>query len=77
MLARRGGGYLDTVVDGLSGLFFDRSTVEDVTAAVRAEARTDWDRQAIEGHGSAFSEERFSTALRAHAEHMLTGGRHS
>ena len=77
VLARRGGGYLDTVIDGLSGLFFDSSTVEDLTAAVRAEARTDWDRQAIVGHGSTFSEERFARALRAHAEHMLTGGRHS
>lgn len=77
VLARRGGGYLDTVIDGLSGLFFDSSTVEDITAAVREEALSDWDRQAIVGHGSAFSEARFSSALRAHAEHMLTGGRRS
>ena len=77
VLARRGGGYLDTVIDGLSGLFFDSSTVEDLTAAVREEALSDWDRQAIVGHGSAFSEARFSSALRAHAEHMLTGGRRS
>lgn len=74
VLARRGGGYLDTVVEGLSGLFFNRSSVEDVTTAVREEVGTDWDRQAIMHHGSAFSEERFSRALRARAEHMLSGG---
>ncbi len=34
-LALRGGGYLDTVADGVSGHFFDRPEAADIAAAVR------------------------------------------
>ena len=42
-LALRGGGYLDTVAEGVNGLFFDRPDADSIAAAVAAGRRTPWD----------------------------------
>ena len=71
-LALRGGGYLDTVAEGLSGLFFARPTAEDISEAVLRGREADWDADAIVRHGEQFSEERFRARLAGTAEDLLS-----
>ena len=71
-LALRGGGYLDTVAEGLSGLFFARPTAEDIADAVLRSLATAWDADAIVRHGDQFSEERFRSRLVSAAEDLLS-----
>lgn len=70
-LALRAGGYLDTVEEGLSGLFFARPLPEDIRACVgRSEDRA-WDARSIRVHADAFSEERFVARLRSTVDELL------
>ena len=71
-LALRGGGYLDTVAEGLSGLFFARPTAEEIAEAVLTSRETVWDADAIVHHGEQFSEERFRSRLVAAVEELLS-----
>jgi glycosyltransferase involved in cell wall biosynthesis len=70
-LALRGGGYLDTVADGVNGHFFDRPEPADIAAAVRRSRASDWDAEAIVRHGDAFSETRFASTLGAEVDRLL------
>jgi glycosyltransferase involved in cell wall biosynthesis len=70
-LARRGGGYLDSVADEVSGLFFDRPEADDIAAAVRRSRATDWHADTIVRHGDQFSEERFGSTLRDVVDRLL------
>jgi glycosyltransferase involved in cell wall biosynthesis len=72
-LALRGGGYLDTVAEGVSGLFFDRPEADAIAAAVGEGRRTPWDRAAILGHGRKFDEETFRAAILAEVDELLSG----
>ena len=58
-LALRGGGYLDTVADGVSGHFFDRPEAAEIAAAVRRSLATNWDAADIREHGRHFDEAHF------------------
>ncbi|WP_172191656.1 glycosyltransferase [Actinomyces faecalis] len=71
VLARHGGGYLDTVANEVSGLFFEHSTPQDVVGVVEQEAAISWDRQRITEHGRRFSEQRFTARLQAYVDGML------
>ena len=62
--ALHAGGYLDTVVDGLNGVFFERSTPEQIGAALDEVSARAWDADAIRAHADTFSEEHFVQALR-------------
>jgi glycosyltransferase involved in cell wall biosynthesis len=64
VVAFRDGGACETVVDGETGLFFDRQTPEDLRAAVERSCRVEWDAARIRGHALAFSEDRFRRELR-------------
>lgn len=59
------GGYLDTIIEGLNGVFVERPTVEAVTAGVERALAHDWDRAAMQAHAERFSEEEFSRRIRA------------
>lgn len=61
----RWGGFLDTVEEGGTGLFFDSPTAEAVADAVRRLRRHRWDTDAIRVHAERFSEERFIERIRA------------
>lgn len=61
----RWGGFLDTVVEGGTGLFFDTPTPEVIADAVRTLAGDTWDEAAIRSHADEFSEARFIARLRA------------
>jgi glycosyltransferase involved in cell wall biosynthesis len=61
----RWGGFLDTVEEGGSGLFFDSPRPEDVAEAVQRLRRHRWDTDAIRAHAERFSEPRFIEQIRA------------
>lgn len=64
-LALRAGGYLDTVVDGHTGHFFDRAEPAAIVAAVRRLATEPLHRPAILEHAERYSPERFASELQA------------
>ncbi len=61
----RWGGYLDTVVEGTTGLFFDTPTPAAITTAVRRMATEPWEQARIRSHADQFSESRFIARLRS------------
>jgi glycosyltransferase involved in cell wall biosynthesis len=62
--ALRFGGFLDTVRDGVNGLYFDEPTPEAIAKAlVELRART-WRTDVLRQHAAGFSEERFVERLR-------------
>jgi len=46
--ALRGGGYLDTVVEGVNGSFFDDLSANSISATVEEVLNRNWDRERIE-----------------------------
>lgn len=64
-VALRAGGYLDTIVDGVNGVFVDAPTVDDVTGGVKRLLATDWDVDAMRAHAARFSEEEFARRISA------------
>lgn len=68
VVALRGGGYLDTVVEGRTGLFFDEPTSAAIAAAVRAADAHPWDPATITAHVETFGEERFIARIRAEVD---------
>jgi glycosyltransferase involved in cell wall biosynthesis len=64
VVAYRAGGALDTVREGLNGLFFDAQTPEALAAAL-ADPRLDatWDTGAMAAHAARFGRERFAREI--------------
>jgi glycosyltransferase involved in cell wall biosynthesis len=61
----RWGGFLDTVVEGETGIFFDQSTPLAIFDAVRELRSRSWDPNLIRARADLFSAERFITRMRA------------
>jgi glycosyltransferase involved in cell wall biosynthesis len=59
----RWGGFLDTVDERKTGVFFDRPIPAEVAKAVRALRATAWDAAAVRAHAARFSEGRFMERL--------------
>ncbi len=57
--ALRWGGFLDTVAEGRTGLFFDEPTAEAIAGAIDALRSSDWPEEAIRESAARFSEDRF------------------
>jgi glycosyltransferase involved in cell wall biosynthesis len=62
--ALRWGGFLDTVVEGTTGVLFDHPTATDVALALQVLRTTTWSPRVLEAHAATFGEERFSERLR-------------
>ena len=62
--ALRFGGYLDTVREDETGVFFDEPAPEAIREAVAALAQLEISADAIRSHARAFSEERFAERMR-------------
>jgi glycosyltransferase involved in cell wall biosynthesis len=60
----RFGGFLDTVAEEETGVFFDRPDPVEIRTAVRRLDLRTWDAEAIRSHAARYSEERFITRLR-------------
>ena len=59
------GGYLDTIDEGVNGLFFEEATAPAIRAAIVAARDRPWDAAAIRAPRRAFSEARFHERIRA------------
>ena len=59
----RWGGFLDTVEEGVSGVYFDQPQPDSIRDAVTALERTAWEPLKIQAHVEQFSEERFAAEL--------------
>ncbi|MFL0421069.1 glycosyltransferase [Micrococcus luteus] len=64
-VALHAGGYLDTIAEGVNGVFVDAPTVDDVTGGVKRLLATDWDVDAMRAHAARFSEEEFARRISA------------
>jgi glycosyltransferase involved in cell wall biosynthesis len=62
-IALRAGGFLDTVVEGVTGVFFDEPSPEAIAEAIREARATAWSRSEILAHAAGFTEERFVSRL--------------
>jgi len=70
-LTLRAGGYLDTVVEGVTGLHVDAPD-SDLFRAGLAQARAHpWDPAALRAHAERFSEAGFAARLRAEVDDLL------
>ena len=63
--ALRAGGFLDTVVQAKTGVFFENLTPGAIAAGVHRILTHPWDERAIRRHAAHFGEDRFAEALRA------------
>jgi glycosyltransferase involved in cell wall biosynthesis len=59
----RGGGFLDTVLDGETGIFFDSPSPREIAAALNSLAGRHFDPAALMEHASRFSEQVFASRL--------------
>ncbi len=63
--ALRWGGYLDTTVEGVTGVFFDEPTPSLIADGVRRLTGARWDPDALVDHASEYSLERFRHRVQA------------
>jgi glycosyltransferase involved in cell wall biosynthesis len=62
-VALRSGGYLDTVIEGRTGLFFDAPEPEPIVAALTAFRATHFEPPVVRERAGAFNEARFRQEL--------------
>jgi glycosyltransferase involved in cell wall biosynthesis len=72
-VALRGGGYLDTIVDGETGLFFDVPRPEALNAVLDVADRHPWDPVVLRRRADLFGETRFVDTIRAVAADLGEG----
>ena len=60
----RDGGYLDTVVEGTTGVFFDLPHRQDIARALTEALDARWDPSALTDHAETFGAQRFTARLR-------------
>jgi glycosyltransferase involved in cell wall biosynthesis len=61
----RWGGFLDTVREGETGVFFETPTAEAIADALSEARSRDWDAASIRRHSDTFAEARFIDRIRA------------
>lgn len=61
----RDGGYLDTVAEGVTGVFFDAPDSVEIARAIEEASTTPWDDQALAAHVARFGTGRFLDRIRA------------
>ncbi len=72
----RWGGFLDTLNEGITGLYFDEPTPLSVAGALETLLHERWDADAIRTHASRYSEANFADRMKAIAreEVAIAGG---
>lgn len=63
-IALRGGGYLDTVIEGVTGQFIESPDAARIREAVKSFDPSRWNAKTIREHAETFSEDRFMKRLR-------------
>ncbi|MFY9689709.1 MAG: glycosyltransferase [Candidatus Acidiferrales bacterium] len=64
-IAYRGGGAVETILENVTGVFFDRQTPEDLGDAIEQFERRDWSSEVIRRHSESFSVEIFRERFRS------------
>lgn len=64
VLAYKGGGYLETVVPGETGVFVDELSVKEIGEGIEQMENTKWDRAAIKKWAQRFGRDRFEREIR-------------
>ncbi len=64
VIARRGGGALDFIVEGTTGVFFDEPSVASVCEAIKRHDRVVWDRTALADQAAKFGLGGFQRKIR-------------
>lgn len=59
VIAFRGGGALETVVEGVTGLFFDSQDSASLAVKIREVSTRQWRRETLRAHAAGFSRMRF------------------
>lgn len=73
-VALRSGGYLDTVIEGLSGWFFDEATPAAIQAALAHLDDHPLTESAIREHAQQFSPQAFAAAIDAEIHQVMVDG---
>jgi glycosyltransferase involved in cell wall biosynthesis len=63
-IAYRAGGAVETIIDGVTGIFFDRQEPEDLVGAIARFERIDWSPAILRRHAENFGSHVFQTRLR-------------
>jgi len=71
VLAFGQGGLLETVKDGLTGLFFSEQTPDSLAEAAARAEEVAWNPAAIRAHAEAFSEARFQEGLGTEIDRLM------
>ena len=71
----RWGGFLDTVEEGVTGVYFDEPQPDSIRDAVDALERSHWEPSKIQNHMEQFSEERFAAEMDAAVTDIHAGHR--
>jgi glycosyltransferase involved in cell wall biosynthesis len=69
-VALRFGGYLDTVLEGETGVFVETPAAVAIAAGIEELTRRSWDRELVRSHAARFTEERFIETVRAEVEEL-------
>jgi len=64
VIAYRGGGYLETVIDGKTGVFFDQPTVESLVGAIKKFETMKFDPKTCISQAQNFSKEKFVAKIK-------------
>jgi glycosyltransferase involved in cell wall biosynthesis len=64
-IAYRAGGAVETIIEGVTGIFFDRQEAEDLAEAIARFERIEWNSAALRRQAECFSTKVFDTRLRA------------
>jgi len=63
-IAYRAGGAVETILEGVTGLFFDQQTPEDLAACIERFERYEWSPLALRAHAETFRREVFHDRMR-------------
>lgn len=63
VVVHHSGGFLETVVEGKTGIFFKDFSVDALEEAIKKAQKIDWDAQALYRHAQRFSIERFQKEI--------------
>lgn len=58
-IALKSGGYLDTVLEDKTGVFFEKPEPQQIAEAINKATRIDWERETLRKHAVRFNEQRF------------------
>ncbi|MDP5227714.1 MULTISPECIES: glycosyltransferase [Arthrobacter] len=70
-IALRAGGYLDSIVEGVNGVFFEEPTAASIRASVRSSGAIEWNQEFMVEYCNQFSEQNFGRRIKSHVQRLL------